>query len=164
MENRNLQKMKIVGQPYRISQFTENGKSQFTDNKLRYWPWRHQFSARPKRVSQFTDLLKKIAIIAIIAKIANIAIYAVPQLVHLQFSFINPLLTSVLITFDWSHLVHITGKSFHTIWKSKINGMLYPNLFLNNTEELPTCKLTCVGGKISLGLSMPPLQWQKISF
>mgnify|MGYP001223929600 CR=1 FL=1 len=46
MENRNLQKMKIVGQPYRISQFTENGKSQFTengksqftDNKLRYWP------------------------------------------------------------------------------------------------------------------------------
>ena len=77
------------------------------------------------------------------------------QLGHLQFSFINPLLTSVLITFDWSHVVHNVGKSFHTIWKSKINGMLYPNLFLNNTEELPTCKLTCVGGKISLGLSMP---------
>ena len=30
IENRNLQKMKIFGQPHQISQFT--------DNKLRYWP------------------------------------------------------------------------------------------------------------------------------
>ena len=41
---------------------------------MRYWSWRHQFSAGPKRISQFTDLLKQIAIIVIIA---NIAIYAV---------------------------------------------------------------------------------------
>ena len=70
MENRNLQKLEIFGQPHQISQFT--------DNNLRYWPWRHQFSARSEEISQFTDLLRKIAIIAIIAKIANIAIYAVP--------------------------------------------------------------------------------------
>ena len=92
--------------PYQISQFTENRKSQFTENEdfwatlpniAIYRPLCNliknrnlqiincdidQFSARPERISQFTDLLKKIAIIAIIAKIANIAIYAVPSLGH----------------------------------------------------------------------------------
>ena len=56
-------------------------KSQFIDNKLRLWLWRHHLSAGPEQKSQFIDLLKKVAKGAKIVKGAKGAIYAVPKLV-----------------------------------------------------------------------------------